>query len=275
MKLLKDPTVAPTEAEIAGWVALNATLVERGAMSLAMLDGFFMAALCSPRNRSPMELLGTVLMVAPGEAPQFKDGAQAEAYVNVYLKLWNHAASELAPWRGGTRHSRLPAVAIPKGKAARRASRDWARGFMLFVASEPDVWGHMAVEGQLWPIVALENNVSDASCDFAFEPDDPASFFLSVKQSNELIAEVPSTLVAVLHYFAEREQAAQAEAPASHASKGQPHSFSSARAPSGPASFVNPYAAPPPPATAGPRIGRNEPCPCGSGKKYKHCCGAV
>lgn len=23
----------------------------------------------------------------------------------------------------------------------------------------------------------------------------------------------------------------------------------------------------------GPRIGRNDPCPCGSGKKYKKCCG--
>ncbi|HNJ08571.1 MAG TPA: SEC-C metal-binding domain-containing protein [Plasticicumulans sp.] len=22
------------------------------------------------------------------------------------------------------------------------------------------------------------------------------------------------------------------------------------------------------------RPGRNEPCPCGSGRKYKHCCGA-
>jgi SEC-C motif domain protein len=22
-----------------------------------------------------------------------------------------------------------------------------------------------------------------------------------------------------------------------------------------------------------PKVGRNEPCPCGSGKKYKHCCG--
>nr|WP_226382956.1 SEC-C metal-binding domain-containing protein [Burkholderia mayonis] len=21
-----------------------------------------------------------------------------------------------------------------------------------------------------------------------------------------------------------------------------------------------------------PKIGRNEPCPCGSGRKYKHCC---
>ena len=27
--------------------------------------------------------------------------------------------------------------------------------------------------------------------------------------------------------------------------------------------------------TAKSKIGRNEPCPCGSGKKYKHCCGAM
>lgn len=25
----------------------------------------------------------------------------------------------------------------------------------------------------------------------------------------------------------------------------------------------------------GPKIGRNAPCPCGSGKKYKKCCGEV
>jgi hypothetical protein len=34
---------------------------------------------------------------------------------------------------------------------------------------------------------------------------------------------------------------------------------------------------PPPPApaaSAGPKVGRNDPCPCGSGKKFKKCCGA-
>ena len=25
----------------------------------------------------------------------------------------------------------------------------------------------------------------------------------------------------------------------------------------------------------GKKMGRNEPCYCGSGKKYKHCCGAL
>jgi preprotein translocase subunit SecA len=27
------------------------------------------------------------------------------------------------------------------------------------------------------------------------------------------------------------------------------------------------------PLRAGPKVGRNDPCPCQSGKKYKHCCG--
>ena len=29
----------------------------------------------------------------------------------------------------------------------------------------------------------------------------------------------------------------------------------------------------PAPVRAAPKVGRNDPCPCGSGKKYKHCCG--
>ena len=28
-------------------------------------------------------------------------------------------------------------------------------------------------------------------------------------------------------------------------------------------------------AKSGPKVGRNEPCPCGSGKKYKKCCGSI
>ncbi|MCZ2154947.1 MAG: SEC-C domain-containing protein [Bryobacterales bacterium] len=26
---------------------------------------------------------------------------------------------------------------------------------------------------------------------------------------------------------------------------------------------------------AHPKVGRNDPCPCGSGKKFKKCCGAA
>ena len=36
-----------------------------------------------------------------------------------------------------------------------------------------------------------------------------------------------------------------------------------------------PPAAPPPFTRAGQKVGRNDPCPCGSGKKFKHCHGAI
>jgi preprotein translocase subunit SecA len=29
------------------------------------------------------------------------------------------------------------------------------------------------------------------------------------------------------------------------------------------------------PVRTGPKVGRNDPCPCGSGKKYKQCCGKI
>ena len=36
-----------------------------------------------------------------------------------------------------------------------------------------------------------------------------------------------------------------------------------------------PSAAPQPITRAQPKVGRNDPCPCGSGKKYKQCHGAL
>jgi preprotein translocase subunit SecA len=37
--------------------------------------------------------------------------------------------------------------------------------------------------------------------------------------------------------------------------------------------FGPPLSVTPPPAKPHPQVGRNDPCPCGSGKKYKRCCG--
>ena len=37
--------------------------------------------------------------------------------------------------------------------------------------------------------------------------------------------------------------------------------------------YVDGHVAPQTVVRTSPKTGRNEPCPCGSGKKYKHCCG--
>ena len=43
--------------------------------------------------------------------------------------------------------------------------------------------------------------------------------------------------------------------------------------PEAPVIFMNRGDEPPPEQEKGKKIGRNDPCPCGSGKKYKKCCG--
>ena len=40
-----------------------------------------------------------------------------------------------------------------------------------------------------------------------------------------------------------------------------------------PWSWLEPEAVPQPYVRSAPKVGRNDPCPCGSGKKYKKCCG--
>lgn len=42
-----------------------------------------------------------------------------------------------------------------------------------------------------------------------------------------------------------------------------------------PSSERRPVRLAPPPATAAPKPGRNQPCPCGSGRKFKRCCGST
>jgi preprotein translocase subunit SecA len=57
---------------------------------------------------------------------------------------------------------------------------------------------------------------------------------------------------------------------------GQTQSTANASKPGGGADMVSEAAAAmekAKPVRSGPKVGRNDPCPCGSGKKYKHCCG--
>jgi tetratricopeptide (TPR) repeat protein len=58
------------------------------------------------------------------------------------------------------------------------------------------------------------------------------------------------------------------EAPRKGALRSLWEGFSGAEAPAEDEAFV-----PPQPVRALPKVGRNAPCPCGSGKKYKRCCG--
>jgi uncharacterized protein YecA (UPF0149 family) len=51
------------------------------------------------------------------------------------------------------------------------------------------------------------------------------------------------------------------------------HDRNRSRGPGGRLAFLVPVALAPVPPAPPPKVSRNEPGPCGSGKKFKHCCG--
>jgi preprotein translocase subunit SecA len=79
-------------------------------------------------------------------------------------------------------------------------------------------------------------------------------------------------IVLTVQVRSEQDMQAVEEAPAVSNVQYQHTDYDTALAvaPDGP-----PAAAPPPFTRAGQKVGRNDPCPCGSGKKFKHCHGAI
>jgi uncharacterized protein len=116
--------------------------------------------------------------------------------------------------------------------------REWARGFMLGVDFDRSGWNelfHGDDEGQLIVIPIVAGEVDPQ---WPHEP-------VTAEKSIELIGWMAAGLARSYRHFApqRREHVRSAGRPAES------------------------------PRRAAPKVGRNEPCPCGSGKKFKRCCG--
>ena len=117
---------------------------------------------------------------------------------------------------------------------------DWARGFMRGVGFCRAAWGELITDEKqgVWmlPVLTLYHE-HDEDPEMRPEPIGP-------KKREEIIVQMAAGIVGAYRYFrAPRQRVASAYA-------GETRS--------------NPV-----------KIGRNEPCPCGSGKKYKRCCGGA
>jgi preprotein translocase subunit SecA len=102
------------------------------------------------------------------------------------------------------------------------------------------------------------------------------SFLLFAQMLDNIKAEV-TRILARIHIRSEEEVAAM-EAEQQRQAMAKRLQFQHAEASAMGGDEPAPGAAAPPPAPAmreGPKIGRNDPCPCGSGKKYKQCHGRL
>ncbi len=244
--------------------------VPRGGMSMEMLDGYFSALVTGPGMVMPSEYLGAIWGDPP---PVWEDAATAAESYHLVMGYWNHVvarigldpdvAEEAAPAiaLSETLHERLGEIIdtgripddLPADDRAFPVGLAWAIGFFMGVDLREEDWDRWAEEHDevaeaLDDIEQLMHTPPEPDADAstgddreAEQDDDDAEAGAidppDLYERLDVVFELPH----FLKFFdtLRRSEMIRAQGPVRRAE--------------------------------GP--GRNDPCPCGSGKKYKKCCG--
>ena len=204
-------------------------------MNLEQLDGFLAALICGPEIVRPSEYLPVIC----GRDMVFEDSLGGQPTLQDFLSLimrhWNVIADTL--------HSGdvfLPLLLEDDGGVTH--ANDWAKGFLRGMELHKEQWAALLDDekhgGWLVPIFALAHE---------HHPDPemhPYKEAISDEQRERLIVGAAAGVTGIYRYFEARRFV-----------EGEP--FDNVT------TFRRTV----------PKIGRNDPCPCGSGRKFKQCCG--
>lgn len=220
-----------------------------GTLSYREMQGFLFAVSCAPEMVMPSEWLPRIFA---GEEPPFKSSKEAEAVIGGLMALYNEI-----------NHSVLEAgVRLPADCAFRddllanfepgAPVADWCEGFRLGHLWLEESWDDLLPE-------ALENEFSASLLTL--------TFFTSPALAEAALEEmaVPGK---TLEDSARTFRSLFPDALAVYAGMGRAIYEARLQEEGQEAGLARPAAAADLP-------GRNDPCPCGSGRKYKKCCGRL
>lgn len=214
-----------------------------GTMILPELYGFLFAVSCSPEPISPSEWLP--LVFSAGD-PNYLDESEVDKVIGAIFDAYEEVNE-----------------AVLSGKPT---LPDWCQ-----LAEQPienfgeehpvNHWCVGFLSGHDWLHNVWEKHVSSEESDELAACLMTLSFFSSRKLAEDFCAEASTGSTVLVENLAESMADYFISAMASYASIGRMigealHQVAHA-----------PYE------REAPKVGRNEPCPCGSGKKYKKCCG--
>ncbi len=218
---------------------LNAIPAERDAMSIAELDGYVAALIVCPEMIMPSEWL-------PGiwdEDHAFADTAEAKTTIGAVMGHYNRVALELAE----APEDYAPVLEIdPNGGDT--LWEPWIDGFEQAMQLRPDAWEAIVLSDDEEASASISMIV--ALNDFYYGRSE-----LTEEAEDELDRMVPSLIPEFVRNLNAWTKSRHMEKRAAGGlidagyGNGEPRPF-------------------------GRKVGRNEPCPCGSGRKYKRCCGA-
>jgi uncharacterized protein len=205
------------------------------AMNLEMLDGFFAALICCPDMVLPSEYLPEIWGGEMADEEAWDSQEQLHEFMDLVMQHWNTISRTL---EAGDVY--LPIFSEGEDGIAR--GNDWAAGFMRGMSLRHYDWKELVNSeehgGSLIPIFALAN---EHHVDPAMRPyKEP----MDADRREKLIIGMAAGLFNIYRYFAPHRRAAAHGARAG-------------------TTYRRPTQ----------KVGRNDLCPCGSGKKFKRCCG--
>ena len=204
------------------------------AMNVEMLDGFLAALICGPETVLPSEYLPKIWGGDQTNEPAFDSQSVVRESLLLIMRHWNAICHNVQ-----SDGEFLPVLLNDESGVA--PANDWANGFLRGMDMRRDSWLPLINDdnhvGVLIPIMALA---------YEHHPDPkmrPYKEPMSIERREQLIVGVAASVPAIYRYFApDRKLGAQKLSSVSTFRRDAP------------------------------KVGRNEPCPCGSGKKFKHCC---
>ena len=241
------PVLKPmSEAEIEQLAERLAAIKHPDALSLEGMDGLFCALIASPQTVPPSVYLPMIWGGEHGDDDAFASSEDANATVSLVLRYWN---TIVADFEREAIH--LPFIVEPGIDGI--TGRAWARGFMRGVRLAPKGWNDLLAdkdEGMLVSIPIVAGEVDPAW------PKEP----LTEEKTRELLGWMTAGAARAYAHFADARRESAASAGDAYFTEEE---FGDNDDDFYPETYVR----------SEPKIGRNEPCPCGSGKKFKKCCG--
>jgi len=233
---MKPLTTPLTDPEVDQLARFLGRVVGGEIANIEAFDGFVTALAVCPVLIPPSEFL-PVLQSGASEAGDlvFDDSAEAQAFVGLVMRHWNTVNATLS------RDEPYMPILLEGADGVARCN-DWARGFTRGMRLRPAVWSDVVNDDKRGGgIVAIFALAHEHDADPELRPyDEP----ITPERREQLQVGMIAGVLQLYRAFApERRAAARGIA-------------------------ANPF-------PAAPKVGRNAPCPCGSGKKFKKCCGGV
>lgn len=214
---------------------------EEGIICVSELDGFFTAVISGPDMIVPSEWL-PVIWGGHDQSPEWESEADFQRIFGMLIRLMNSTSDTLMEAPMEFEPCFLEHTVEGKHHTI---VDEWCEGYMKAVAMHPERWAEMpmAYEDYLAPMLMFTTDEGWAQLDAMDEPE--IEFWQN---------QIEPAARRIHAYWL--EQRSGSAAPQFH-----PTLLPTTAANDEP--FVR----------EAPKTGRNDPCPCGSGKKYKKCCG--